>query len=106
MKTTPNNTFRKLRKGATTFILWEKSSKKEGAYPKRDIITNRLQRITVMILAYVIHWNKVFIKLLGEILSILVHSDATSIPTGAIPVDSSGMPPFLQESVGHDEVLT
>jgi hypothetical protein len=58
-----------------------------------------------MVVAYVIHWNKVFIKLLGEILSILVHSDATSIPSGAISADFSGMPPFLQESVGHDKVL-
>jgi hypothetical protein len=27
------------------------------------------------------------------------------VDSSAIPVDSSGMPPFLQESVGHDEVL-
>ncbi|KIK03454.1 hypothetical protein K443DRAFT_95154, partial [Laccaria amethystina LaAM-08-1] len=84
--------FRKLSKGATTFVLWEKSPKKEGAYPKREIDTERLQKITVMVFAYVIHWNKVFIKFLAEILSILVHSDATSIHSSAIPANSSAIP--------------
>jgi hypothetical protein len=46
--------------------------------PKRDINTNRLQRITMMLLAYIIYWNNVFIKLLAATLSILVHSSATS----------------------------
>jgi hypothetical protein len=82
-----------------------KSFKKEGTYPKRDINTNRLRRITVMLLAYIIHWNNVFIKLLAATSSILVHSSATSIHFSAIPVDSSGMAPFLQECVGHDKVL-
>ena len=40
------NTFRKLREGATTIVLWENSPKKEGAYPKREIDTERLQKIT------------------------------------------------------------
>jgi hypothetical protein len=34
-----------------------------------------------------------------------VDSGAILADSGAIPVDSSGMPPFLQESLGHDEVL-
>jgi hypothetical protein len=75
-----------------------KALKKEGTYPKRDINTNRLQRITVILLAYIIHWNNVFIRLLAATSSILVHSSA-------IPLDSSGMAPFLQECVGHDKVL-
>jgi hypothetical protein len=38
------NIFRKLREGATTIVLWEKSPKKEGAYPKTEIDTERLQK--------------------------------------------------------------
>ncbi|KIJ98310.1 hypothetical protein K443DRAFT_104121, partial [Laccaria amethystina LaAM-08-1] len=36
----------KLREGATTFVSWENSPKKEGAFPKREIDTDRLQKIT------------------------------------------------------------
>jgi hypothetical protein len=74
MKSHDFNTFGKLTEKTTTFVLWEKSLKKEGTYPKRDINSNRLQRITVMHFAYIIHWNNVFIKLLAATLSILVHS--------------------------------
>ena len=48
-------------------------------------------------------------------MSILVHSCAIPVhscgflpipvDSGAIPADSTGMDPFLQESVGHGEVL-
>ena len=38
------NTFGNLWEGATTIVTWEKSPKKEGAYPKREIDTERLQR--------------------------------------------------------------
>ncbi|KIJ91940.1 hypothetical protein K443DRAFT_114353, partial [Laccaria amethystina LaAM-08-1] len=31
------NTFKKIREGATTFVSWEKSPKKEGTYPKIEI---------------------------------------------------------------------
>jgi hypothetical protein len=44
MKTKLNNifnTFRKLGEGVTTIILWENSPKKEGAYPKREIDTQK-----------------------------------------------------------------
>ncbi|KIJ90012.1 hypothetical protein K443DRAFT_117224, partial [Laccaria amethystina LaAM-08-1] len=34
------------REGATTFVSWENSPKKEGAFPKREIDTDRLQKIT------------------------------------------------------------
>jgi hypothetical protein len=36
-----------------------------------------------------------------------IPADSSAIPvdSGAIPVDSGGMTPFLQESVGHGEVL-
>jgi hypothetical protein len=125
MKSHDFNTFGKLTEKTTTFVLWEKSLKKEGTYPKRDINSNRLQRITVMHLAYIIHWNNVFIKLLAATLSILVHSSATSIHSCGFRChscgfrchscgfqchscgfqDSSGMAPFLQECVGHDKVL-
>ncbi|KIJ94928.1 hypothetical protein K443DRAFT_109646, partial [Laccaria amethystina LaAM-08-1] len=37
--------FTKLREGATTFILWENSPKKEGVYPKREIDSLRLQKL-------------------------------------------------------------
>ena len=40
------NIFRKLREGATTIVSWENSFKKQGAYPKWDIDTERLQKIT------------------------------------------------------------
>jgi hypothetical protein len=40
------NTFTKLREGATTFVVWENSPKKESAFPKREIDTDRLQKIT------------------------------------------------------------
>jgi hypothetical protein len=40
------NTFRKPEKKATTIVLWENSPKKEGAYPKREMYTERLQNIT------------------------------------------------------------
>ena len=40
------NTFRKLREEATIIVSWENWPKKEGAYPKREIGTNRLQMIT------------------------------------------------------------
>ncbi|KIJ93510.1 hypothetical protein K443DRAFT_44410, partial [Laccaria amethystina LaAM-08-1] len=49
MKSHDFNTFRKLRERTTNFASWEKSLKKEGTYPKRDINTNRLQRITEMV---------------------------------------------------------
>ena len=39
------NIFRKLRKGATTIVSWEISPKKEGACPKREIDTDRLQNM-------------------------------------------------------------
>ncbi|KIJ95908.1 hypothetical protein K443DRAFT_108094, partial [Laccaria amethystina LaAM-08-1] len=39
--------FAKLREGATTFVSWENSPKKEGVFPKREIDTDRLQKITV-----------------------------------------------------------
>jgi hypothetical protein len=39
------DTFRKPREGATIFISWETSSQKEGAYPKMEVDTNRLQKI-------------------------------------------------------------
>ena len=38
-------------------------------------------------------------------LSIPVHSGFIAVDSCAIAVDSSGMDPFLQESVGHGEVL-
>ncbi|KIJ99113.1 hypothetical protein K443DRAFT_102718, partial [Laccaria amethystina LaAM-08-1] len=43
--------FRKLKERATTFVSWEKSPKKESAYPKREMYTttkfmNRLQKTT------------------------------------------------------------
>jgi hypothetical protein len=38
------NTFRELRDGATTIVSWEKSPKKEDAYPKTEIDTARLQK--------------------------------------------------------------
>ncbi|KIJ94151.1 hypothetical protein K443DRAFT_110932, partial [Laccaria amethystina LaAM-08-1] len=38
--------FKKIREGATTFVSQEKSPKKEGIYPKREIFTNRLQKTT------------------------------------------------------------
>ena len=37
------NIFRKLRTGATTIVSWENSPKKEGACPKREIDTDKLQ---------------------------------------------------------------
>jgi hypothetical protein len=37
---------RKLREGATTLVSWEKSPKKEGTYPKREIDTETLQKNT------------------------------------------------------------
>jgi len=48
MKTTPNNmisTLRKLREGATIIISWENWPKKEGAYLKMEIDTDRLKWI-------------------------------------------------------------
>ncbi|KIK09391.1 hypothetical protein K443DRAFT_83147, partial [Laccaria amethystina LaAM-08-1] len=39
--------FAKLREGATTFVSWENSPKKEGAFPQREIDTDKLQKITV-----------------------------------------------------------
>jgi hypothetical protein len=33
--------FRKLRERATTFVSWEKWPKKTGAYPKKEIDTER-----------------------------------------------------------------
>ena len=38
------NTFGNLWERATTIVLWEISPEKEGAYPKREINTKRLQR--------------------------------------------------------------
>ena len=38
------NTVRKVREGATIFVSWENWPKKEGAYPKREIDTERLQK--------------------------------------------------------------
>jgi hypothetical protein len=35
------NTVAKLREGATTFVSLENSPKKEGAFPKREIDTDR-----------------------------------------------------------------
>ena len=35
-----------VRKGVTTIVLWEFSSNKEGACPKREIDTDRLQKTT------------------------------------------------------------
>jgi bacteriocin-like protein len=50
MKTTLNTMIsthlQKLREGATTFVLWENSPKKKGAFPKREIDTDKLQKIT------------------------------------------------------------
>ncbi|KIJ99849.1 hypothetical protein K443DRAFT_66952, partial [Laccaria amethystina LaAM-08-1] len=45
MKSHDFNTFGKLTEKTMTFVLWEKLLKKEGTYPKRDINSNRLQRI-------------------------------------------------------------
>ena len=39
------NTFGKLREGATNIVSWENSPKKVGTYPKREIDTERLQKI-------------------------------------------------------------
>ncbi|KIK08815.1 hypothetical protein K443DRAFT_84198, partial [Laccaria amethystina LaAM-08-1] len=37
--------FTKLREGATTFVSWGNSPKKEGACPKKEINTGGLQNI-------------------------------------------------------------
>ncbi|KIJ97383.1 hypothetical protein K443DRAFT_105804, partial [Laccaria amethystina LaAM-08-1] len=42
--------FKKIREGATTFVSWEKSPKKEGTYPKMEITTkvcHKLQRLDI-----------------------------------------------------------
>ena len=40
------NTFRKLKERATIVVSWENCPKKEGACPKRETDTDRLQEIT------------------------------------------------------------
>jgi hypothetical protein len=40
------NIFRNIKERATIIISWENWPKKEGAYPKRDTDTDRLQKIT------------------------------------------------------------
>ena len=44
MKQCDFDTSRNLTEGATTIVLWEKSPKKEGAYPKMEIDTDRLSK--------------------------------------------------------------
>jgi hypothetical protein len=46
-----------------------------------------------------------FLSIPVPFLSIPVDSSAIPADSSAIPVDSGGMTPFLQESVGHGEVL-
>ena len=55
----------------------------------------------LMLIACLNHWN-------NSKMSILVYSSAIPVDSCGflpIPADSSGMDPFLQESVGHGEVL-
>jgi hypothetical protein len=69
----------------------------------------------MMVFDCLFHWNEAFIKPLTPkypFLQIPVPFLQIPVPFLRIPVpflrtlvDSSGMPPFLQESVGHGEVL-
>jgi len=46
------NSFRKLKEGATIIVPWENWPKKEGAYPKWEIDTDRLQKSDIDYKAY------------------------------------------------------
>ena len=54
------NTFRKLREAATIIVLWEIWPKKESAYLKREINTDRLQknadRLQKSAVHYQVYW--------------------------------------------------
>ena len=47
------NTFRKLKEWATIVASWEKSPKKESAYPKREMDTHRLQKLNIDYTVYI-----------------------------------------------------
>jgi hypothetical protein len=69
----------------------------------------------MMVFDCLFHWNEAFIKPLTPkypflqipvpFLQIPVPFLRIPVPFLRTPADSSGMPPFLQESVGHGEVL-